>query len=83
MKTILIAAFATFAALSATNIASADILPDGNGGALCKDTKKHPGSCTLLAATCKGTYTDGGNGYGKCTQVYKVKVPATLAVKQK
>lgn len=83
MKTIIIAAFATFAALSAPSLAVADILPDGKGGALCKNTTEHPGSCTLLAATCKGTYTDGGNGYGKCTQVYKVKVPAGLSIKQR
>ena len=77
MKFLTLTIFAVFASLTFANIAQADVLPDGNGGANCKNTKEHPGSCTLLEATCKGTYTDAGGGYGKCTKVSK----ATLKLK--
>ena len=69
MKSLTLTIFATFASLTLANIAQADVHPDGHGGANCKNTKQHPGSCTLLEATCKGTYTDAGGGYGKCNKV--------------
>lgn len=68
----LAAALALSALGSVAGTASADVLPDGNGGALCKGS----GSCVLLQAECKGKYTDGtqtdGTVYGKCSQTMKV-----------
>ncbi len=69
MKILSLAILAVAASLSLSAGAHADVLPDGNGGANCKNTAQHPGSCTLLAATCAGTYTDAGGGYGKCSKV--------------
>lgn len=73
MKSLTLTIFAAFASLTLANIAQADVLPDGNGGANCKNTKTHPGSCTLLQAECKGKYTDAtdstGTVYGKCSKV--------------
>jgi hypothetical protein len=72
MKYVLIAIIVAATGYSAT-LANAAILPDGNGGALCKNTKRQPGSCTLLSIECKGEYTEytdpQGTTYGKCTKV--------------
>jgi hypothetical protein len=74
MKPFVILALAALPLLAALP-AQADINPDGNGGANCKNTTKHPGSCTLLEATCAGKYTDAtdpqGHVYGKCSKVLK------------
>lgn len=59
-------------ATALTGKAQAGILPDGQGGAVCKGE----GSCLVLQLDCKGTYTDAtdknGTVYGKCSQVAKV-----------
>jgi hypothetical protein len=83
MKSLTLAVVATLVSLALANGASAGILPDGNGGANCKNTTTHPGSCTLLEATCAGKYTDAtdpnGTVYGKCSKVSK----AALGLKAK
>lgn len=56
---------AGYAALIGANLlvgdASAAILPDGNGGAVCKGGD---GSCLLLQLDCKGACTDAAEKNG-------------------
>ncbi len=77
----LAAALALSALGTFAGTASADILPDGNGGALCKGS----GSCVLLQAECKGKYTDGtqtdGTVYGKCSKTMQVAPGAKLKMR--
>ena len=67
--------------------AHAAVLPDGNGGAVCKNTSTEPGSCTLLSVDCAGTYTEyvdpQGVTFGKCTKVFSQGGPKFKANGQK
>ena len=69
-------AFALVGGNALPGVASAGVLPDGNGGAVCKGH----GSCLVLQLDCKGTYTDAtdknGTVYGKCSQVAKAGATA-------
>jgi hypothetical protein len=71
MKTITLIVLASLTGLTAS-AAIADTIPNGNGATLCKNTKQHPGSCTLLQVECSGTYTEyvdpNGTVYGKCVK---------------